>query len=331
MNTPAALDQRIEREAWLEARKHYIGATDCASILGKGFGTALSVYNEKLGLPNVEPDEDQLFRMDVGTALEPLLGEYFTRETKMPLVRVPTMFHPEHSFIGANLDFLSADGRAVVETKTYGIGRHHEFGDEGTDDVPDGYHIQLTIQMGLAILNGYEVQGGFLYACSLGSQARKIWTVPFDQEFFDLLVSRMCDFWNGHVIPQVPPQPVAKDEDRVRLAYPSDDGSFVLSDPEDDDLVEQLLGLSARKKASVEAFDAKKVLLISRIGEHAGMDTAHGRVTFKASASKSVTDWQAVAQGLRPFTDVDVYLDTVNAHTELKAGSRRLLLPKESN
>lgn len=318
------IDPRTEREQWLAERANYLGATDTASHLGKGFSSPLGVYNDKKGIANPEPDEDAMFRMDVGNALEPLLGEYFTKETGINLVRVPTLYHPDYPFIGANLDFLSEDGKAVVETKTYGIGRHHEFGDEGTDDVPDGYHIQLTKQMGLAILNGYAVQGGFLYACSMGTQTRKIWTVPFDQEFFDLLIEKDVAFWRNHIEPGIAPEPMAKDEDRLRLMYPDDDGSYVLATPEDDDLVMALLDASKARKVACDRFDSLKVRVIDRIGSASGMESLYGRVNYKAASGKNVTDWESVARGLADVIDPSL----IQANTTYKAGSRRLLLPK---
>lgn len=320
--TQTIANAQTDRAEWLAQRRKYLGATDVASILGKGFGSPLSVYNEKHGLPNPEPDEDAMFRMDVGLALEPLLGDYFTKETGIQVKRVPTLFHPEYPFIGANLDFITEDGKGIVETKTYGVGRHHEFGDEGSDDVPDGYHIQITIQTGLAILNGYPAQGGFLYACSLGTQSRKIFAVPFDQEFFDLLVSKAVEFWDKHVDPQIPPDAVAKDEERLRLMYPDDDGNYLIADPEDDELVLSLIGAAGIRKAACESFDGLKAKILERIGSASGMDSMYGRVTYKAASGKNVVDWESVARELDPSAEL------LARHTSYKAGSRRLVLPK---
>lgn len=321
----ATLSPQTDRAGWLEERRGYIGATDTASILGLGFSTPLGVYNDKMGLPNPEPDEDAKLRMEIGLALEPVLGQFFTLQTNIPLKRIETLRHPQYPFIGANLDFVSEDGKAAVETKTYGIGRHSEFGEEGTDEIPDGYHIQLTKQVGLARLNGCDMIGGHLYALNLGTTVSKIFTIMFDEEFFDALVEKDVRFWKDHVEPGIPPKATAKDEDRVRLIYPDDNGEAILAAPEDDDLVYQLLQLSPERKAVCEKYDTLKVQLIERMGPYERMTTAYGNVTYKTTPEQTGLNVDALLAelGIKPTPDL------VAKHTiTTRKSSRRLYLPR---
>lgn len=316
----------LTRQQWLAERKNYLGATDTASILGKGFNTPFGVWLEKTGQPVPEPDEMARRRMDVGLYLEPLIADVFLRETGKGLVEAPSMRHPEYPFIGANIDRFTDDHAAVVEIKTHGLSTVSEFGPEGSDQVPDRYHIQCTKQLGIARLNGYPVHTAFLYAYDLATHKTRLFVIPFDEAFFDLLISRDVEFWKKHVEANVAPEVESKDSDRLRLLYPEDDGEFVIADDEEDDLVARIMEIAPKRREICEQFDTYKARLIERIGAHAGITSIYGKVSYKASKPSEPTDWEAVARELSPIIDPLI----IARHTTTKPGSRRFNLPKEA-
>jgi putative phage-type endonuclease len=317
----------VTREQWLTERRNYLGATDTASILGKGFNTPFGVWLEKTGQPSPEPDENARRRMEVGIELEPFIARLFERETGKSLIEAETLRHPSHPFIGANIDRMTEDKAAVVELKTHGLSTLAEFGPEGSDQVPDRYHIQCTKQMGLARLNGYPVHTAFLYAYDLATHKTRLFVVPFDEEFFEFLIAKDVEFWTKHVEANVAPEVEAKDSDRLRLLYPEDDGEFVIADDEEDDLVARLMDLSPKRKEICDQFDSIKTRLIERIGSHAGITSIYGKVSYKASKPTESIDWEAVARELSPIIDPLI----IARHTTMKPGSRRFNLPKEAN
>ena len=323
MNSSTEQQTRAE---WLAERRNYLGATDTASILGKGFNSPFGVYVEKTGGELPEPSDELRIIMDLGLELEPFMARLFKRETGKGLIEVPPMRHPEHSFIGANIDRMTEDRAAVVELKTHGLSTLAEFGPEGSDQVPDRYHIQVTKQLGIARLNGYPVHTGFLYAFDLATRKTRLFVIPFDEQFFDFLISKDVEFWNRHVLAGVAPEVSEKDEDRLRLLYPEDDGEYLIASEEEDDLIGRLMDISPKRRAICKEFDDLKAKAIQVIGDHAGITSMYGKVTYKNSAPSSSTDWEAVARELCPVIDPAV----IARHTTTKPGSRRFLLPREA-
>jgi hypothetical protein len=255
-----------------------------------------------------------------------MVADIFVRETGKGLVEVPPMRHPEYPFIGANIDRMTEDLAAVVELKTHGLSTLAEFGPEGSDQVPDRYHIQVTKQLGIARLNGYAVHTGFLYAYDLATHKSRLFVIPFDEAFFDFLISKDVEFWNRHVLAGVAPEVSEKDEDRLRLLFPEDDGEYLIASDEEDDLIGRLMDISPKRRAICKEFDDLKVKAIQVIGDHAGITSMYGKVSYKNSAPSSSTDWEAVARELCPIIDPAV----IARHTTTKPGSRRFLLPREA-
>jgi predicted phage-related endonuclease len=81
-------------------------------------------------------------------------------------------------------------GERVVELKTVFGPPSDEWGEEGTDQVPEAYLLQTTWQMGVAGLNRADIATlfcGYTFA---------VYTVQFDEQLFKLLTAIAADFWD---------------------------------------------------------------------------------------------------------------------------------------
>ncbi len=150
---PSLLMTDAGRAAWLEARRHGLGSSDAAAIMGLSpWSSPLHVYLSKTGEWQ-EPDSP---RLRWGRKLEEVVADAYQEVTGNLLQFPPaaTLAHRDLPWMMASVDRLAAwDNKLrVVELKTAGH-RSDEWGEPGTDEIPDHYLIQIQHQ--LAVLDSY--------------------------------------------------------------------------------------------------------------------------------------------------------------------------------
>ena len=99
---PVLVDtENLTREEWLEWRRHGIGGSDVAAIIGVSpFRTARDTYYDKLGIAAVEEDEGNWVAMEMGHLLEDLVAKIFERKTGFKIYQIKKMFrHPLYPFM----------------------------------------------------------------------------------------------------------------------------------------------------------------------------------------------------------------------------------------
>ncbi|MBS1702883.1 MAG: YqaJ viral recombinase family protein [Armatimonadetes bacterium] len=314
------------RAAWLETRRGYLGGTDVAALVERNkYASPMSVYADKVH-GHVERSPEDLKAAEVGLALEPLVKLWAERECAWSLKPSHTYHHPTHPFLAVNPDAeLGSD--ALVEIKTYGFRTAGEWGEEGTDQIPDAYHVQCIWQLGITGKNFC-----FVVACERGSLDNKYYRVEADPAYFQALVKIAVDFWESHIVPQIPPEATGHDADAeaVQRIYPQDSDVMEAATEEDDQIAAELLEVKA-ELVSVEAREtALKARLQASIADSAGIQTSVGAFKWKASKDTSKTDWKALCATLLQDVETQVREALIAQHSTLKPGSRRFTYPKEA-
>jgi putative phage-type endonuclease len=148
----------------LELRKTYLGASEVASVLGVNpFASPWKVWALKRGLVPPDPGNEAT---ESGNDFEPVILDRFERDYEP--VRRGTFYRLPALHLGANLDAETVRGGIPVEAKTTGIHgpRYGEWGDDGTDHVPDCYIVQCHAQMmctGKDLCHLFALLGGLGY------------------------------------------------------------------------------------------------------------------------------------------------------------------------
>lgn len=210
-----------EREAWLAERRSGIGSSDIAAVCGvHPYRTALEVAMDKLGL--VE-DHDSL-RLRLGRKIEPVVASEYTEATGVELEGpMALMRHPEHAFLLATLDRVTKplENRRVVELKTAGWHMKGNYGEEGTDQVPDEYVMQCQHQM---LVSGLPLAD---LAVLIDNRQFKIYTIEANVRLHALIIEKGSEFWDlvshGRL-----PEPDFQHKatlDAVRNLYPAKPGT----------------------------------------------------------------------------------------------------------
>jgi len=211
--------------------------------LGK-YSTPLSVYLDK----TTDAIKETTEVMTRGNVLEPFVQSLFERKTGWKVQNnLQTQRNQDHPFMLANLDGLLPSERAIAEFKTavYTKGTKEEWGDEGTDEMPKHYLIQVAHYA--CVMDADTVHIGVLFGDEkLFNSYRKIHTLSArtksslsGEDLDDLrcdfrvyvykrhgdltrkLINKERSFWFDHVIKNNPPAPQDGNVGDLLKAYPT--------------------------------------------------------------------------------------------------------------
>ncbi|NFL76694.1 endonuclease [Clostridium sporogenes] len=226
-NVKVIFDSREDDEArtqWLSQRGNSIGGSEIAKVAGfSKYGSALTVFNEKLGL-------SEKFKGNIhtkfGNRMEPLIREWvqedFEKETEIKLKTYEypyMMIHKEYEYFSANIDGLAKleadytywENRDTAEIKQIPAGEligieiktASEFLKKmwQGEEIPDEYYCQCQWYMGITGLKY------FLIIYLLGKEVK--WKViPRCDDDIKALFEIGENFWNNNILKKAPPIPV---------------------------------------------------------------------------------------------------------------------------
>lgn len=219
-------NEKERRRAWLQERRHGIGASDVSIILGLNpWRSPLALFTEKLGLDNPEgADVEMSDAQKWGLRLENAIAQGFGEETGRHVFAddpYAIRRHPELPWMMATLDRgqqitdgceLPADFPLAVgtvgalELKTTAFMKAEEWEDEP----PIYYQVQLQAQM---FVTGLE--WGSL-AVLIGGQRFRYKDMQRNDRFITYMVQKCQEFWQ-HVQAGVPPPPDGHESTRAAL------------------------------------------------------------------------------------------------------------------
>lgn len=178
-----------------------------------------------------------------------------------------------------------------VDFKT--TGRRHDYGEPGTDEVPEWVHTQADWYMGLTGTEWWDIAVLFF------SPRREfaIYHIKRDQQLIDNLIEAGKDFWENHVVPQIPPPLDATPASKrlLEYLYPADKTDLLETNYSIDDIAMQIRNLERERDLIVYNLTLQQNIIKDIIGEAAGVHTSLGKVTWKKSKDREVVDWKIAA------------------------------------
>jgi putative phage-type endonuclease len=253
-------------------RRQRLHATDVPAILGLSpKTTAREVQLNKQG--RLEPWNGN-DATEAGSILEPSIVALAERELG-PLERQPLC-------IAENVGFPLAatpDGRVIatnetLDAKTSGITGpiYGRWGDEGGDEVPDYYLVQVSVQM---ICTGAKL--AHVYAL-LGGRGIVRYRIPRDEEVIAAIVARCKDWWRNHIelgidCESTEPLPLEvvkrlRREPNKIIELPADAESAVA----------HFEAIKASKSTATKAYEAAQSRLIEMLGDAEAGRLPDGRI-----------------------------------------------------
>ena len=187
------------KQEWLRERKNYLGGTDLSAIAGLNpYSTALDVYLDKTS-DDIACETSPAMRW--GNLLEDVVAKAYSEDTGQTIEIEPnTIYHPSMKFLGANIDRWVGDKEYVLECKTAGFTQGKEWGEEGTDQIPENYLVQVACYAAICAVPKIDI------AVLIGGQDFRIYTYNRNKELEDKIIKIGVNFWHNHIEKRIPPK-----------------------------------------------------------------------------------------------------------------------------
>ena len=184
-------------EAQRAERRHHLGSSDAAAILGLDpWRNAGDVYWSKV----LDTADEASTAMRVGNLLEGAICQFAAQELGVELERHVMIVSPnDDGILAANLDARVVGRPEGVEAKYSSF--IDGWGEEGTDQVPPHVLLQAQHQAYVG-----ELTQVWVPALLLHRRAEfRLYCVPRHAELIAELVAAELRFWREHVEPRIPP------------------------------------------------------------------------------------------------------------------------------
>ena len=189
-----------------EQRRRHIGSSDAPVICGMSpYKTTMAdIFYQKMGS---DADIEVTEAMKAGNRLEPAIIDYVcevlgVESHRSNLSRISGDFR-DKGICSANFDsWIRGRPREAIEAKYVGPAFADDWGEPGTDQVPEHVIVQTQHQMYVADLDR-------VYVGAAIARYRLEWAY-YVVERHDGIINAMVDqetaFWRNHVLPKIPPE-----------------------------------------------------------------------------------------------------------------------------
>jgi len=256
--------------AWHERRRAFVGASEVALLFGlPSFGKRTIAdlwWQKKYGN---ESEWQGNAATKLGQRLEAAVLDAAEEQLGVPII------HRQHwCKIGSNavtLDGRAADSMAVVEAKTAGIigpSRQADFGEDGSDDVPDNYLMQVQAAL---MVTGAEL--GYL-AALIGGRGFAMFKITPQAELQAAIAAKSAEFIASLVGDVAPPEPPQLETLKRIRRQPNKVVTI------NDDLKERFDEAKANAKIADETKDQIQRELLTALGNAEAGECSGGMFTF---------------------------------------------------
>lgn len=315
----------MEHGEWLEVRKSGIGGSDVAAILGLSpWKSPLDVYLDKVGKSAPQEETDAMYW---GTRLEDLVAKKYCEVKDREVRKVNSILRSEkYPCLIGNIDravchekgklpVVKGEFRTpkILECKTART-KNEDWGQGGTDQIPDYYLTQVLHYLGLTGCESCDVAVLFM-----DSRKFDVYTVKADQEIIQRMFERLADWWESHVVKNVAPAPRSI-ADVEKLFKRSAEIEITATD-EIEHAINEYAKFKKMEAEVSENLNSLKEQIAVYMGEADTLVGLDGKklATFKTARDRSKTDWEAVARAAGA-TDANIL-----ANTKSVQGSRSFL------
>jgi predicted phage-related endonuclease len=221
-------------------RRQAIWATDARKIAQ---GNAVQVYLEKLGEVD-PPDLSGIEAVQMGHVMQPIIGELAARELGVGVKDLgdTVVQHPTEQWMRSHFDFLTVDGRALIEAKNYNAAVRNKFGEKGSSDVPAADYYQCLHE---ATVMGMDM---VYLAVLFGGQEFCLFPLHFSDQQKDELIAVEAELW-GRINAKNPPLPETPEEARKLWPQSRDDAITANQN------IEQAIATLKNLKRDIKAYE----------------------------------------------------------------------------
>ena len=285
----------VSREEFLERRKSGIGGADVAAILGLSkWKTPYQVWADKTGR---SPEKDESEYLHWGNVLEQVVADEFVlRNPGRKVQRRNEMFRSkEHPELIADIDRYIVGG-GVLECKTSNAFALSDWGETGSDNVPEYYLTQVQHYM---YVTGYHEA---VLAVLIGGNHYRQYEIGYDAELTEWMAAKCVEFWNEYVLKDCPPPVTVRDD--LKSIFPGNAGEVKTADAA---FVKMLNDYCDAQNAEKEAKKQKEIAaseLKLWLENAESVVDGDGKTLLTYRKSKdtvaTITDWEQLAREMLP-------------------------------
>ena len=259
-----------------EVRNSAWWASDTRQVMN---GKAVEVIMQKQGKID-PPDLSQIEAVQMGHVMQPIIGRLAQDKLKMELKDADyPLTHPDHTWLRSHFDFISADGRVLVEAKNYNINTRNKF-DVDANRIPPADYAQILHEATV-----HRVDRVIL-AVLFGGQEFQTFDFTFSDEEKENLIKDMAIYW-GHVKADTLPAPETLEA--TKLIYPKDNGQSITATQAMETAIAQLKEIKGLVKQYEEKAEQIETAIRASMQDYADIVSVSGEtlVTWRAAkASK---------------------------------------------
>jgi putative phage-type endonuclease len=297
------------REDWLKERMAGIGGSDAAAVMGLSkWKTPLDVFLEKRG--EIAADFVDSEPMKWGRLLEPVVRQEYAERSGQVVRLTPNevIRHPKLPFMLCTPDGITESGR-LYEGKC--ARTSDGWGEEGTDQIPEAYWIQVQHSLIVTKLSVADV------AVLIGGSDFRVYEVPADPDIHGTIIDIESAFWRMVEAGEPPaPKTVEDAQRRFRSVRP---GSERTATQEVEDIVGNLRSVRAQIAELEGIEEMHRALVMGFLGDAEVLTDLKG---------KTLATWKQAKAATR-FDTATFKADSPDLYAQyLKAGeaTRRFLL-----
>ena len=235
-------------------RSKFLGGSDAAAVMGLSpWATQVELWGQKTGrTPKDEPDAARQRMFDRGHKLEPFIRDMVIDKLRdrghtVELIATNERYiDPEHGFLACEIDFeLMLDGEHInCDAKSVSGFARKKWGEEDTEDVPIEYAAQFMF--GLMVTGRKRC----LVSALRSFDDVDIYWTNRDDETIDAMRPKLVSFWLGHVVADVPPDPMVFTD--IKYLFPKDNGESIEATEVISEAVRDLAGVKREIKVLEE-------------------------------------------------------------------------------
>lgn len=303
-----------DRAEWLEHRKHGIGSSEVATILGLNpWETPYQLWRRKKGL---DAPKDETFAMKAGHYLEDAVSQFWADATGREVIKSSAgdwlIVNSERDFLRASPDRTywipglpkSNENKGVLECKTTQMSID-------ADDLPKHWFCQVQYQLGVSELT----QGSLAWLCSGREFGYK--DIAFVQDFYGWMTEEIERFWVDNILGGVEPAATSVADVVTKYARHTEGKIIEVSD-EMLTVYTRLKEVRAEiAKAEVEKEELEAKIKIGFGDAEAISYNRQTLATWKASKESAKFDSKAFCQA---------HPDLAQSFTKTVPGTRRFIL-----
>lgn len=293
-----------------EMRRTGIGASEIAALAGLSkWSSPIAIYEAKLG---IGPDLDS-YAADLGVEIEAPIARVWAKRAKRFLSMVDTLRHPKLPFAvatpdravyasaeargdGRRLKTIVSDAEKLLQVKSTNWRMRHLWGDEDTDSIPDEYLVQAHWEGSVAQQQIVD------FAVDFDKTSLHTYRVIVDEQVFLSLYEIAERFMKDHVLARVPPPPDATERyhEFITRSFPRETlKDFETVQPSAEPSLLEAINTYAKLQTVEKRMKALKQLarnrIEARIGGAPGLLGEFGKISWKKTKDRQVTDWKKVA------------------------------------